>query len=117
MTKLTFSSKAETLDSLYQNLSLGKVKKPYYFTMEQWQTEDAVGLQQELDQIRDLVQLYPMIPALKSVVAEFGGCPEWQNVRPPLVSLTEADRVALIRQLREVGFTMPGLAAQAPGRG
>ncbi len=77
-----------------------------------WQSADADSLQQGLDTIRDLTQSYPMIPALKSVVAAFGGRKEWGIVRPPLVALAEPERKALVAQLKQAGFSMPGLSAR-----
>ncbi len=77
-----------------------------------WQSANADSLQQGLDTIRDLTQSYPMIPALKSVVAAFGGRKEWGIVRPPLVALAEPERKALVAQLKQAGFSMPGLSAR-----
>ncbi len=53
-----------------------------------------------------------MIPALKSVVAAFGGRKEWGIVRPPLVALAEPERKALVAQLKQADFSMPGLSAR-----
>lgn len=77
-----------------------------------WQSANADSLQQGLNTIRDLTQSYPMIPALKSVVAAFGGRKEWGIVRPPLVALAEPERKALVAQLKQAGFSMPGLSAR-----
>ena len=77
-----------------------------------WQSANADSLQQGLNTIRDLTQSYPMIPALKSVVAAFGGRKEWGFVRPPLVALAEPERKALVAQLKQAGFSMPGLSAR-----
>jgi 4-hydroxy-tetrahydrodipicolinate synthase len=77
-----------------------------------WQSANADSLQQGLNTIRDLTQSYPMIPALKSVVAAFGGRKEWGIVRPPLVALAEPERKALVAQLKQAGFRMPGLSAR-----
>lgn len=77
-----------------------------------WQSANADSLQQGLNTIRDLTQSYPMIPALKSVVAAFGGRKEWGIVRPPLVALAEPERKALVAQLKQAGFSMPGLPAR-----
>jgi 4-hydroxy-tetrahydrodipicolinate synthase len=59
---------------------------------------------------RNIMQKYPMIAALKSVVAHFGNDGEWRRVRPPLVELTSAQEAALIPELKAAGFAMPGLA-------
>jgi len=52
-----------------------------------------------------------MIPALKAAVAHFGNDPAWKTCRPPLTELTANQEEELIRDLKGVGFTMPGLVA------
>ena len=74
-----------------------------------WRSENAGELQQGLDNIRDQVMAYPMIPALKSLVAHFTGQPEWAIVRPPLVELDAERSNDLIDSLKRSGFSMPGL--------
>jgi len=74
-----------------------------------WQNEDADQQQQALDDIRDTVIAYPMIPALKATVAEFSGDEQWRTVRPPLISLDQEKSAALTGSLREKNFAMPGL--------
>jgi len=59
------------------------------------------------------VQKYPMIAALKAIVAHYGADAEWSTVRPPLVPLDEAQRAALLAGLEARGFAMPGLGAAA----
>ncbi len=75
----------------------------------EWQSENAGELQQDLDNIRDQVMAYPMIPALKSLVAHFTGQPEWAIVRPPLVELDATRSNELVDSLKRSGFSMPGL--------
>jgi len=82
------------IDDLYQN----------------WQADNADDLQRALDEVRDTVMAYPMIPALKATVAEFGGDDAWRAVRPPLVSLDADKSAALAAALRNIGFEMPGLS-------
>ena len=82
------------IDDLYQN----------------WQADNANDLQRALDEVRDTVMAYPMIPALKATVAEFGGDDAWRAVRPPLVSLDADKSAALAAALRNIGFEMPGLS-------
>lgn len=77
----------------------------------EWQSENAGSMQQDLNTVRDLTLAYPMIPALKSVVAEYSGCQEWAIVRPPLVALEETEQQTLVESLNQTGFGMPGLAA------
>ena len=75
-----------------------------------WKLEQAEELQQRLDQVRNATTYYPMIPALKAMIAEFSNDDVWRSVRPPLVQLCEKDSQALEAKLRERGIEMRGLA-------
>jgi 4-hydroxy-tetrahydrodipicolinate synthase len=77
---------------------------------QEWQSDNADELQQALDDIRDTVMAYPMIPALKATVAEFSGDEAWRTVRPPLVNLGAEQSATLAAALRDKGFKMPGLS-------
>jgi 4-hydroxy-tetrahydrodipicolinate synthase len=74
-----------------------------------WEADDADAQQDALDQVRDTVMAYPMIPALKATVAEFSGDDAWRTVRPPLIALERARSAKLADELRSIGFEMPGL--------
>ena len=74
-----------------------------------WQQADADAQQEALTAVRTVFQKFPMIPALKAAVAEYGGDPAWATVRPPLVELGDAERDALLSALRARDFAMPGL--------
>jgi len=78
-----------------------------------WQGPDAEALQQRLVAIRNCVQHFPVIPALKSIVAHYSADSSWDRVRPPLVELTEEQRNNLLSELEQVGFSMSGLAENA----
>ena len=75
-----------------------------------WQAADADSQQKRLDEIRGIFAKYPMIPALKTAIANYGGDPGWATVRPPLVELSKGHAESLIRDLDQAGFTMPGIA-------
>jgi len=77
---------------------------------QSWQADDAEAQQAALNDIRDTTMAYPMIPALKTAVAEFSGDDTWRNVRPPLVRLGREQGTALAATLRDQGFAMPGLS-------
>ena len=89
------------------NINPGPIANVY----RNWRTADADKLQAGITATRKIVQKQPMIPALKNAVAHFGNDPEWKTVRPPLVELTGAQEEELIRDLKAIGFTMPGLAS------
>ena len=76
-----------------------------------WRTPEADALQAGLDAVRKTIQAFPMIPAVKAVLAHHTGDAAWSRVRPPLVELDGDRQVQLAGQLRALGFQMPGIAA------
>ncbi|WP_110648217.1 dihydrodipicolinate synthase family protein [Salinicola peritrichatus] len=76
-----------------------------------WQREGADERQAALNEIRDIFESVPMIPALKAATAYFSHDEAWERLRPPLVPLDGAQREKLLAALARVGFDMPGLAA------
>ena len=77
-----------------------------------WRAADADAQQARLDVIRGVFQKFPMIPALKVAIAHHGADPGWTTVRPPLVALTSGQANALVAELDQQRFAMPGLAAR-----
>ena len=88
------------------NINPGAIDNVY----RNWRTADADKLQAGIGATRKIMQKYPMIPALKSVIGHFGNDPQWRTVRPPLVELSKEHEAALIPELKSSGFSMPGLA-------
>ncbi len=74
-----------------------------------WQSNAADDMQQSLDDIRNIVQKYPMIPALKAIIADFRSDPQWATVRPPLLSLGSNQKTKLLAELHEIDFQIPDL--------
>lgn len=74
-----------------------------------WRSESAQDLQNEANHIRDIVQNYAMIPALKQIVAHYSADTTWARVRPPLTTLPSDQSQALLQALSAAGFGMPGL--------
>lgn len=74
-----------------------------------WQSAEADSLQQRLSEFRQLMMRYPMIPALKAVIARYSQESEWAIVRPPFEELEGDPYRSLIGQLEKRGFSMPGL--------
>jgi 4-hydroxy-tetrahydrodipicolinate synthase len=74
-----------------------------------WRSPNAARMQTGLDDIRDTVARFPMIPALKAIVAHYSNDAAWTTVRPPLVALGRAQRDAAIAAIEAQGFSMPGL--------
>ena len=79
----------------------------------EWQDPSADEQQASLNELRNIVQTQPMIPALKAIVARYSGVDSWRRLRPPLVELTEAQCAELYAALDGVNFDMPGLADSA----
>jgi 4-hydroxy-tetrahydrodipicolinate synthase len=73
---------------------------------ENWRTPQADALQAEITTARKTIQAYPMVPALKRIVAHFHNDPDWETVRPPMVPLDEAQSRALLADLAKIGFTL-----------
>ena len=64
-----------------------------------WQGPGADQLQQEIERQGRALRKYPVIPALKAILAEWRKESEWENVRPPLVALSLAQREGLLADL------------------
>jgi 4-hydroxy-tetrahydrodipicolinate synthase len=73
----------------------------------------ASQLQVGMERVRRTMQQYPMIAALKSVVATWTVEPSWRLVRPPLLGLESAQERELVAKLRDARFEMPGLSSPA----
>jgi len=84
------------------NVNVPGIRKVY----ENWRTPQADALQAEITTLRKALQAYPMVPALKRVVAHFHNDPDWAAVRPPHVMLDQAQSSALLADLANLGFTL-----------
>jgi 4-hydroxy-tetrahydrodipicolinate synthase len=84
------------------NVNVPGIKKVY----DNWQTPQADALQGEITTVRKTLQAYPMVPALKRVVAHFHDDPQWATVRPPMLPLSDVQSKALLADLAAIGFTL-----------
>jgi 4-hydroxy-tetrahydrodipicolinate synthase len=73
---------------------------------DNWRGSQADALQAEITTLRKALQAYPMVPALKRIVAHFHNDPDWAAVRPPLVPLDQAQSSSLIADLAKLGFSL-----------
>ncbi len=87
------------------NVHPGPIARLY----DTWRAADAEAQQARLDEIRGVFAKFPMIPALKAAIARYGDDAPWSTVRPPLVALTVEQSKALVTELDQKKFTMPGL--------
>jgi 4-hydroxy-tetrahydrodipicolinate synthase len=74
---------------------------------------DAEGVQEKIAQVRRIVQGYPMIAALKGLLARALNDPRWRNIRPPLEALDEARMRKLQSDLDAAGFRLAARPASA----
>lgn len=81
--------------------------------IEHWQEPCADQMQGKITRIREVIQTYPMIPALKTIVADHRREPDWLRVRPPLMELDESVRSKLIGELGALGYSMAGSGSAA----
>ena len=86
------------------NVNLPRIARIY----ANWRRPEADALQAEATALRRAMQAYPMIPALKRVIAHSHDDPGWAAVRPPLVALGSAQSAALIADLARLGFALGG---------
>jgi 4-hydroxy-tetrahydrodipicolinate synthase len=60
--------------------------------------------QERLTEVRKILERRPMIPVLKTVIADAHRDPAWRRVRPPLMALPEAQAQELVADLAAQGF-------------
>ena len=84
------------------NVNVPGIRKVY----EHWRTPEADALQARITLVRQTIQAYPMVPALKRIIAHFHSDPDWAAVRPPMVTLTPAQSQALLGDLTKIGFAL-----------
>lgn len=69
-----------------------------------WQDADADSWQAALGAIRETVQKYPLVEALKEIMARSTGNGAWRTLRPPLMPLDAATGDSLWADLAAIGF-------------
>ena len=67
-----------------------------------WRGPDAEQLHEATSRVRQAVQKYPLIPAVKVILAECEGAPDWLHIRPPLERLNAKASVELIDTLKKL---------------
>ncbi|HEX9646959.1 MAG TPA: dihydrodipicolinate synthase family protein [Alphaproteobacteria bacterium] len=73
---------------------------------DRWQGADADSLQADITALRKTIQAFPMIPALKAILARHLGDADWSRTRPPLRDLTAEQARALTEALRTRAFAL-----------
>ena len=85
------------------NVNPGAIREVF----DSWQAPEADELQAGITAARKAVQSYPLVQALKYLLAHYLGDPEWRRTRPPFQDLPEEQGQALVAALEgELGFRM-----------
>jgi 4-hydroxy-tetrahydrodipicolinate synthase len=61
-------------------------------------------MQLRVSAIRNAMEKFPVIPAIKALFAHATGEADWASVRPPLMSLTAPALANLGKELTQAGF-------------
>ncbi|MGH6918193.1 MAG: dihydrodipicolinate synthase family protein, partial [Geminicoccaceae bacterium] len=64
--------------------------------------------QEQLTAVRKVLQLRPMIPVMKHLIADAQSDSAWRRVRPPLLPLPEVEASALASELAGLGWRIGG---------
>ena len=90
------------------NVNAAGIRRLY----DSWQGTQADDLQKPVAAVRDLVSKFPLIPAVKAVLAAELGAPDLAILRPPLTALSDAQTAELLSGLKAAGhaFAPGGLA-------
>ena len=86
------------------NVNPGMVKKTYDAFFHD--PVEAGLLQENINQFRKVIQKYPLIGALKQLMAHYGQDRQWLNLRPPLIALSESEGAALIDSIDGIDFNL-----------
>jgi 4-hydroxy-tetrahydrodipicolinate synthase len=68
-----------------------------------WDSPAAQSLHEIASSIREAVQPYGWIPAVKAILAAREGKPDWERVRPPLDALNEQQKAELLEAVAKAG--------------
>ncbi|MCH8092298.1 MAG: dihydrodipicolinate synthase family protein, partial [Proteobacteria bacterium] len=76
-----------------------------------WRTksgdEEIDGAQARVTELRLTLERFPMIPAMKQILAGHTNKPGWANVRPPFTRLDPGKAAELSVTVEEAGLTLP----------
>jgi 4-hydroxy-tetrahydrodipicolinate synthase len=65
--------------------------------------------QEALNTVRKVLQLRPLIPVMKHLLADHRGDPDWRRVRPPFLPLPDVEAAALESELAALGWRIEGV--------
>lgn len=84
------------------NVNVAAIRAVY----DSWQADEADTLQSEITEVRKAIQAFPMIPALKAILASHHDDMAWRTVRPPLLDLEAAPAAELLNSLQTHDFAL-----------
>jgi len=70
----------------------------------------ADALQEHLTAMRGAIEAYPLVGALKAIMADWSGRVGWKQARPPLGTLDPASEAKLFAAVRSAGLSLPKAA-------
>jgi 4-hydroxy-tetrahydrodipicolinate synthase len=73
---------------------------------DNWQKPQADDLQAEISAVRKTIQGFPMVPALKEIIAHFKKDEGWKYDRPPFTQMPAEQVKKLIDELAKLNFTL-----------
>jgi len=76
---------------------------------ENWKDQCGTNKQEKITKVRKAIQSFPLIQALKAVMAHNLRDESWLRVRPPLVPLGNDSRQQLSEKLTHAGYSAPTL--------
>jgi 4-hydroxy-tetrahydrodipicolinate synthase len=76
-----------------------RLARQVYDAHAEGQKDRAEALQERLSALRASIETYPMIPALKILMAGLTGDEEWRNLRPPLSGLDDEQEKELLAEV------------------
>ena len=74
--------------------------------IDAWREPAADAMQEQLNALRAAVRKFPLVPANKAILARLQGAPEWNVVRPPLVSLDDHAKTQLYGAIGALHFKL-----------
>jgi 4-hydroxy-tetrahydrodipicolinate synthase len=93
------------------NVNLAAIRR--VFTAWRDGETDADALQAQITAVRQAIQAFPMIPALKAILAAAHESPQWARPRAPLLPLPKDEAQRLLEGLDSLGFKLEPTAAAA----
>jgi 4-hydroxy-tetrahydrodipicolinate synthase len=89
------------------NVNPAKLRELY----DNWETPEADAMQKTISALRSTIQSYPMVPALKEIIAHYKGDDAWRMTRPPFTAMDPAQVKKLLAELVALDYTLePPLA-------